>query len=96
MDHAVRVGLVSYGVVHLVLAWLTLQLVIGGGGGSASNQGALQELARTASACSSSTSPRAGFVALVVWQALEAIVGPPRRGRRQAGPQAGRPPPPRW
>ena len=27
MDHAVRVGIVSYGVVHLVLAWLTLKPV---------------------------------------------------------------------
>ncbi len=89
MDHAVRVGLVSYGVVHLVLAWLTLQLVFGGGGGSASNQGALQQLAQNGLGRFFLYVAAAGFVALVVWQALEAVCGPPRRGRRQARPQAG-------
>ena len=75
MDHAVRVGLVSYGVVHLVLAWLTLQLVFGGGGGSASNQGALQELAQNNLGLFFLYVAGVGFLALVVWQALEAIWG---------------------
>lgn len=75
MDRAVRVGLVSYGVVHLVLAWLTLQLVIGGGGGSASNQGALQQLAQNGLGRFFLYVAAVGFVALVVWQALEAIWG---------------------
>ena len=75
MDHAVRVGLVSNGVVHLVLAWLTLQLVIGGGGGSASNQGALQKLAQNGLGRFFLYVAAVGFVALVVWQTLEAIWG---------------------
>ena len=29
IDHAVRVGLVAYGVVHLMIAWLALQLALG-------------------------------------------------------------------
>ena len=57
MDHAVRVGLVSYGVVHLLMAWLALRLAFGDGGGSASSQGALQQLAaerpRAGSRCTS-------------------------------------------
>lgn len=75
MDHAVRVGLVSYGIVHLVLAWLTLQLVLGGGSGSASNQGALQKLAENGLGRFFLFVAAAGFVALVVWQALEAAWG---------------------
>jgi hypothetical protein len=75
MDRAVRVGLVSYGVVHLVLAWLTLQLVIGGGGGSASNKGALQELAQNSLGLFFLYVAGVGFLALVAWQALEAIWG---------------------
>ena len=75
MDHAVRVGIVSYGVVHLVLAWLTLKLVLGGGGGSASNQGALSQLAQNTLGRVSLYVAAAGFVALVVWQAMEALVG---------------------
>ena len=47
MDHAVRIGLVSYGVVHLLIAWLGVRLAFGDSGGSASSQGALQQLART-------------------------------------------------
>src|SRR4051794_32844050 len=75
MDHAVRVGIVSYGVVHLVLAWLTLKLVLGGGGGSASNQGALSELAESTLGRISLYVAAAGFLALVVWQAKEALAG---------------------
>ena len=75
MDRAVRVGLVSYGVVHLVLAWLTLQLVIGSGGGSASNKGALQELAQNNIGLFFLYVAGVGFLALVAWQALEAIWG---------------------
>ena len=75
MDHAVRVGIVSYGVVHLVLAWLTLKLVFGSGGGNASNQGALHQLAQTSLGRVSLYVAAAGFVALVVWQGLEAFGG---------------------
>ena len=75
MDHAVRVGLVSYGVVHLLLAWLALRLALGDGGGSASSQGALHQLAKTPVGLVSLYVVAAGFVALVVWQALEAVWG---------------------
>src|SRR6478609_7573905 len=75
MDHAVRVGLVSYGIVHLVLAWLALQLAFGHGSGSASSQGAIQELAKNPVGRFSLWVVGFGFVALVVWQAMEAIWG---------------------
>ena len=41
----VAVGLVSYGVVHLLIAWMALQLAWGGGGGSADQSGAMATLA---------------------------------------------------
>jgi type IV secretory pathway VirB2 component (pilin) len=75
MDHAVRVGLVSYGIVHLIIAWLALRLAFGDGGGSASSQGALQQVAKTGVGQVSLYVAGLGFVALVVWQALEAIWG---------------------
>ena len=75
MDHAVRVGLVSYGVVHLVLAWLALRLAFGDSGGSASNQGALHQLAQNSLGRVSLFVVAAGFLALVVWQGLEALWG---------------------
>ena len=29
MDYAIRIGLVTYGVVHLLVGWLALQLAFG-------------------------------------------------------------------
>ena len=89
MDHAVRVGLVSYGVVHLLLAWLALRLALGNGGGSASSQGALHQLAKTTVGRLSLYVVAAGFVALVVWQFLEAVWGHRDEDGAQAGHQAG-------
>jgi Domain of Unknown Function (DUF1206) len=75
LDHAVRLGLVSYGVVHLVLAWLAIRLAFGDSSSSASSQGALHELASNGVGLVSLYIAAVGFVALVVWQALEAAVG---------------------
>jgi hypothetical protein len=75
MDHAVRVGLVSYGVVHLILAWLALRLAFGDHGGSASSQGALHQLAQSTVGLISLYVVAVGFLALVVWQVLEAVWG---------------------
>ena len=43
----VKVGLVAYGVVHLVIAWLAFRLAFGEAEGEASNTGALRQLAQT-------------------------------------------------
>ena len=75
MDHAVRVGLVSYGIVHLIVAWLAIRLALGDAGGNASGQGALHELAQNTAGQISLYVVAAGFAALVVWQAMEAIWG---------------------
>ena len=75
MDRAVRVGLVSYGVVHLILAWLAIRLAFGDGGGSASSKGALHELAQTTPGRISLYVVAVGFLALALWQGLEAIWG---------------------
>jgi hypothetical protein len=75
MDRAVRVGLVSYGVVHLIIAWLAIQLVFGDNSGSASGQGALHQLAGNTLGQVSLWVVAFGFVALVIWQATEALGG---------------------
>jgi type IV secretory pathway VirB2 component (pilin) len=75
MDTAVRLGLVSYGVVHLLVAWLAIQLALGKRSGGASNQGAFRELASSSLGELSLWVVGVGFVALVVWQAMEAIWG---------------------
>ena len=45
LDKAIRVGLICYGVVHLLIGWLALQLAFGDHSGKASDKGAMQELA---------------------------------------------------
>lgn len=75
LDHAVRVGLVSYGVVHLLIAWLAVQLAFGEGSGKASSTGALHQLAQSGVGLISLYVVAAGFAALVVWQVIEALVG---------------------
>ena len=75
MDYAVRAGLVCYGVMHLLVAWLALRLAFGHGSGNASSQGAFHQLAQTGPGRISLFVAGAGFSALVVWQGLEALWG---------------------
>jgi hypothetical protein len=70
----VRVGLVAYGAVHLLIAYLALR-VAWGGGGDASQQGALKELARTGAGPVLLVVVAVGMFALVLWQAAEAAFG---------------------
>ncbi|GAB3933349.1 DUF1206 domain-containing protein [Kribbella albertanoniae] len=63
---AVTVGLVAYGVVHLLIAWIALQLAWGQSSQEASEQGALQELA---------TKPLGGVLLWIVAIGLFALVG---------------------
>ena len=74
-DHAVRLGLVAYGTVHLVIAWLAVQLALGDSAGPASGSGALSELAQKPFGRVLLWVVGAGFVALVAWQLIEALVG---------------------
>ena len=46
VESAVGLGVGADGIVHLMIAFLAIQLALGGGGGSASQKGALAELAR--------------------------------------------------
>ena len=75
----VGVGLVSYGIVHLVLAWIALQVAFGGGGGGggdASTQGALKQLAGQPFGAVLMWVMAVGLFTLVLWQGLEAAFGP--------------------
>jgi hypothetical protein len=69
------VGIIVYGAVHLLVAWLVLRLAFGDDSGSASGSGALHALARTGVGRVSLFGVAVGFFALVVWQAVEAAVG---------------------
>lgn len=75
LGHAVRVGLVAYGVVHLLIAWVALQLALGSEEGAASGEGALHQMASNPFGGVALAVTAAGFGALVLWQLIEAIGG---------------------
>lgn len=75
LDHAVRFGLVAYGVVHLLIGWLALQLALHRAEGEASGSGALHELAGQPFGTVMLLAIALGMALLVVWRVLEAAYG---------------------
>lgn len=75
LDVAARLGLVAYGVVHLVIAWLAAQLALGDRQGSASADGAVDQLARQPFGAALVWAVAVGMLLLVVWQGIEAVAG---------------------
>jgi hypothetical protein len=68
-----RIGLIAYGVVHLLVAWLALQLAWGGGGKSADQSGAMRTLAESPVGKPLLWVIAVGLIALAVWQAAEVL-----------------------
>jgi hypothetical protein len=75
LDHAARIGLVAYGLVHLVVAWLAIQLALGDKEGSADSQGAVQQLNEQPFGQALVWAVAVGMFLLALWQALEALFG---------------------
>lgn len=76
LDHGARLGLVVYGVLHVVVAFVAVRIAWGGSGGDeASQQGAFALVAQNTFGRSVLYVVAAGFAGLVVWQALEAWRG---------------------
>ncbi|MGY1815029.1 DUF1206 domain-containing protein [Blastococcus sp. SYSU D00820] len=73
LENLARVGLVAYGVVHLLIAWLALQLAWGGGGASADQSGAMATLAESPVGKPLLWIVAIGMIALAVWQAAEVL-----------------------
>src|SRR5690242_17550594 len=70
-----RVGLASYGVTHLLIAWLALQIAFGSGGEQANQKGAFQQLAGTTFGVIMLWIIVLGFVAVALWRLSQAIWG---------------------
>ncbi len=71
----VRTGLVSYGIVHLAIAWIAGQLAFGKSDEQASQQGAMQELADKPLGTALLWIIGIGLFALALWQLIDAITG---------------------
>jgi hypothetical protein len=73
LENLARVGLIAYGLVHVLVAWLALQLAWGGGGGEADQSGAMATLARQPFGKPLLWILALGLIALAVWQAAEVL-----------------------
>jgi hypothetical protein len=73
LEHLARVGLIAYGLVHLLVAWLALQLAWGGGGGSTDQSGAMATLAEKPFGKPLLWVLAIGLLALAVWQLAEVL-----------------------
>lgn len=89
-DRMVQVGIISYGLVHLIIAWIALQLAFGDRKGQASTDGALRQMAQTPVGGVLLYVVAAGFAALVVWQLAEAFAGHhDEEGNKRVGKRLG-------
>ena len=68
-----RVGYALSGVLHIMIAWIGLQVAWGGSGKSADQSGALQTLARTSPGRLALWVAVLGFLALGSWQLASAL-----------------------
>jgi Domain of Unknown Function (DUF1206) len=72
---AARLGLIAFGLVHLLVGWLALPIAWGAAAGSADNSGALQTIADQPFGQIVLWLVAFGMTALALWQTSEAIWG---------------------
>lgn len=75
VERLARLGFVVYGLVHLVLAWLALQIAWGSGGEEASTSGAVETLAQQPLGLVLVWAVAVGMALLALWQLSEAVLG---------------------
>jgi hypothetical protein len=75
VDTLGRIGLVGYGVVHLLVAWLALQVAFGVPDAPADPDGAVGTIARTPGGLLALALAAVGLVAFALWQVTAAAVG---------------------
>jgi hypothetical protein len=80
LEYLARGGFVCYGVIHLLFAWVALQVAFGNSAQEGDQTGALQKLASQPAGKVLVVIVVVGMVALAVWQAFEAAIG-------ESGPQ---------
>jgi hypothetical protein len=75
LETLTRIGFVGYGVVHLAVAWLAVQIALGHPGGDGDQAGALRYLAGQPFGQVLLVVIAVGLVAMAVWQLLFAAIG---------------------
>ncbi len=72
LDHVIRGGLVAYGLIHILIGWLAVQVAFGEKSKQASGSGALEYLAKQPLGGVLIWVVAIGMVVLVIWRLLEA------------------------
>ncbi|WDZ82236.1 DUF1206 domain-containing protein [Micromonospora cathayae] len=75
LETLARVGFIGYGIVHLLFAWLALQIAFGGSGQDGDQSGAMRTLADQPMGKFALVAIAIGLLAMAIWQGLEAAVG---------------------
>jgi hypothetical protein len=75
LDHVARAGLLAFGLVHVVVGWLAVQLAFGDRENSASTTGAIHELAQQPFGGVLVWLVAVGLYLLAAWQVIEALLG---------------------
>lgn len=88
LEKGARLGYAASGVLHLLLAWVTVQLAWTSGSEQADQQGALQQLAGNGFGQALLWVLLVGFVLLALWQATEAIAWGEAADRAKAAAKA--------
>jgi hypothetical protein len=75
LEYLARGGFVGYGIIHLLFAWIALQVAFGGSSKESDQSGALTELASKPFGKTLLVIIAIGLFAMALWQLFEAIVG---------------------
>lgn len=88
LENLARLGYAVSGLLHLLIAWLGIQLALGTGKGSADQSGALQTLAGTAVGRALLWVAVVGFAGLALWQLVELVARGDASDRIKSGAKA--------
>ena len=75
LERLTRGGLVGYGIIHLLFAWLILQIAFDGSSTDGDQSGALHKLAEKPFGTFLIVVLVIGLAAMTIWQLLEAAIG---------------------
>jgi ribosomal protein L28 len=84
LEYLARAGFVCYGVIHLLFAWVALQVAFGKSSEESDQSGALQNLASKPFGKTLVIIVVVGMVALAIWQIFQAAVGEEGQEGKQA------------
>ena len=84
LEYLARGGFIGYGIIHLLFAWIALQVAFQGSSQESDQSGALQSLAGSGLGKTLLVLIAIGMGAMAIWQAFEAVIGPGGQQSRTA------------